>query len=53
MIFDKDVATTYLSIMDTLGVEINLSKSLISDSGTALEFAKRTIFRGEDVSPLP
>jgi len=53
VIFDKDVATSYLSVMRDLGVEINLSKSISSPDGTAFEFAKRTGFKGQDVSPLP
>jgi len=36
--------------MDLLGVGINLSKSLISSH--AFEFAKRFIFKKDDVSPL-
>lgn len=39
--------------MTKLGVEIGLAKSIISPSGSALEFAKRTIFNGQDVSPVP
>jgi len=53
VIFDKEVGDQYLSIMSQLNVEINLSKSIVSHRGTAFEFAKRTIFKGEDVSPLP
>lgn len=52
VIGDKRVALSYLHIMDSLGVGINTSKSLLSHHGTALEFAKRTIFRGIDVSPV-
>jgi len=37
--------------MDDLGVEINLSKSLVSVNGT-FEFAKRLIVDNQDVSPL-
>jgi hypothetical protein len=36
--------------MADLGVEINLSKSVISTSNS-LEFAKRTIVEGTDLSP--
>lgn len=39
-IADKAVADHYLAIMRDLGVEINLSKSLVSSSNV-LEFAKR------------
>ncbi|QDW65421.1 putative RNA-dependent RNA polymerase [Rhizoctonia solani mitovirus 31] len=47
-----DVAKEYLTIMQVLGVGIGLHKSLISLSGTALEFAKKTFFKGVDVSPI-
>jgi hypothetical protein len=47
------VAKAYLSVMSTLGVGIGLHKSLISASGTAVEFAKRTFYCGMDVSPIP
>lgn len=52
VIGDKRVATQYLLIMESLGVGVNTSKSLLSSSGTALEFAKRTIVNGIDVSPV-
>jgi hypothetical protein len=37
--------------MSDLGVEINLTKSLVSSSGSC-EFAKRFYHKGKDVSPL-
>jgi hypothetical protein len=37
--------------MKDLGVEINMSKSLVSASGSC-EFAKRFYYHGIDVSPL-
>jgi len=40
VIADKSVADSYLVIAADLGVEINLSKSLISKAGVS-EFAKR------------
>nr|WAY16621.1 putative RNA-dependent RNA polymerase [Binucleate Rhizoctonia mitovirus 9] len=52
VIGNAKVAKAYLRIMRVLGVGIGLHKSLISASGTALEFAKRTIFKGMDVSPI-
>lgn len=39
--------------MSDLGVKIGLAKSLISPLGTAVEFAKRTLYKGVDVSPIP
>lgn len=53
VIYNTPVAIQYLLIMKSLGVEVGLAKSLISPSGAALEFAKKTYFKGEDVSPLP
>lgn len=45
------VAQEYLRIMDLLGVEVGLAKSLISKT-RSLEFAKRTFIRGRDCSPV-
>lgn len=42
----------YLHILRSLGVECGLHKSVISHNGTSLEFAKRTWFKGQDVSPI-
>jgi len=42
----------YLSVMDKLGVEISLAKSVISESGEDFEFTKRRIKGGLDVSPI-
>jgi len=50
VICNKQVAKRYLKLMEKLGVEVNLTKSLISSH--ALEFAKRFIFKGIDVSPF-
>jgi len=53
VLFDKDVADQYLLLCKQLGVEINLSKSVIAKSKPVVEFAKRTSINGVDVSPLP
>lgn len=53
MIADKAVMIAYLEILDSLGVECGLSKSILSPTGTAAEFAKRTFYKGVDVSPVP
>jgi hypothetical protein len=53
VIGDKKVKDSYLMILKSLGMEVNISKSIMSDRGHALEFAKRTFFRGVDVSPFP
>jgi hypothetical protein len=51
VIANKLVAAEYLRIMDTIGVEVGLSKSMISTTGS-LEFAKRTYIRGRHCSPV-
>lgn len=51
VIADEAVAKEYLRLMDLLGVEINQSKSLVSNRGT-MEFAKR-FFIPEDASLVP
>ena len=52
VIADPSVAPHYLTIMrDTLGVDINLSKSLYSEKG-AMEFAKRLYLDKIDLSPI-
>lgn len=53
VIAHPDVASMYLVVMDELGVSINLTKSVISPSGRCMEFAKKTIFNGVDVSAVP
>nr|WAY16590.1 putative RNA-dependent RNA polymerase [Rhizoctonia solani mitovirus 113] len=52
VIGDAKVARAYLRIMESLGVKVNTSKSLLSHRGLAFEFAKRTVVRGVDVSPV-
>jgi hypothetical protein len=52
VIADPKVAKHYLQTMKILGVGIGLHKSLISKRGIALEFAKRTFYKGMDVSPV-
>lgn len=51
VIANKAVSNSYLFIMETLGVDINMSKSLVSTTGS-LEFAKRLIVESKDVSPI-
>jgi hypothetical protein len=53
VIWNKRVAELYLKYLKDLGVEVGLSKSLVSPKGVALEFAKRTLFKGIDCSPIP
>lgn len=51
VIADESVAKEYLRIMEVLGVEIGLAKSLVSNKST-MEFAKR-LFIPEDASLIP
>lgn len=46
------VAQRYRQLLDKLGVEVGIAKSLVS-RGKTLEFAKRFYFRGVDCSGLP
>lgn len=50
VIFDRDVAAQYLIEMATLGVKINLVKSVVSM--TSFEFAKRFVHQGQNCSAL-
>jgi len=50
IICDDAVANAYLSIMETLGVSINLSKSVVSND--ILEFAKRWMGPNIDITPI-
>jgi len=51
-IFDSKVAKKYLEIMEGLGVDINLLKSVVSCPGQVVEFAKRTHSGTADVSAI-
>lgn len=50
--FDKAVGAMYLSIMESLGVPINLSKSVIAPCEPVAEFVKRFSVGNTDCSPL-
>lgn len=53
VIFNTKVAKRYHKIILSLGVECNLAKSVLSPSGVGLEFAKKTFYKGNNVSPTP
>jgi hypothetical protein len=53
VIFDPIVSSEYLKIMEQLGVGINLLKSIVSDNLPVFEFAKRTYYKGTNVSAVP
>jgi len=50
IIFDEDLAKSYLNVMTLLGVPINQSKSVISRDRPVAEFVKRICHNGKDVS---
>lgn len=50
VIFNDKVATQYLKIMSLLGVKISFAKSVVSKD--TIEFAKRFVSKGHDLSPL-
>lgn len=52
VIADRAVADAYLVIAKDLGIEINLFKSLVSETAVS-EFAKRLFSESGDLSPLP
>jgi hypothetical protein len=52
VIGNRAVADSYLLLMDMIGVDINLTKSILSYKGIGLEFAKRTFVNGVDCSPI-
>lgn len=51
VIADRAVAAQYLRVMEEIGVDISLAKSLVSVT-SSLEFAKRTWIRGREVTPV-
>jgi hypothetical protein len=51
IIFDEAVADSYLSLMEDIGVPINLSKSVIART-LVTEFAKVTTYHGRNVSAI-
>jgi hypothetical protein len=53
VIFDKDVADEYKRLISHIGMTIGLHKSVLSNDGTVVEFAKRIFHHGFDVSPAP
>jgi hypothetical protein len=46
------VKDSYLKLMEDLGVKVNVSKSLLSPKGRALEFAKRFYLDNQNLSPI-
>jgi hypothetical protein len=53
VIWDRRVASDYVTMLSSLSVKINYDKSLISDSQCRrIEFAKRIIFNGYEITGL-
>lgn len=53
IIFNDNLASKYLELMEHFGVPINATKSVVSVGGReVVEYAKRTSIKGVDVSPL-
>jgi len=50
VIFSRDLAKEYLSVMTAIGVPINSSKSVVSKKGVVTEFVKRISVKGNEVS---
>lgn len=53
VIANGSVADEYVKLMSEIGVGLNLSKSLVSVTGRVVEFAKRTLYKGHNISPIP
>jgi len=51
VIGDKAVGELYLRVMDSLGVKVSMAKT--HRSKTTLEFAKRWIHKGQEITPFP
>lgn len=51
LIGDSQIEEEYRKILQTLGVDVSKEKTLSSDE--LCEFAKRYVFRGEEVTPFP
>jgi hypothetical protein len=52
VIGSRPVADEYLKIIKLIGMEVGLHKSVLSNDGSCLEFAKRVIWKGVDISPI-
>lgn len=52
VIFNQRVKVHYLKVVASMGVQCGAHKSLLSPRGVAIEFAKRTLYKGIDISPI-
>jgi hypothetical protein len=53
VIFNHAVSKSYLKTIKLLGMECGLHKSVLSHKGLGLEFAKKTFYKGVNVSVTP
>lgn len=53
VIANGPIAHKYLYIMNAMGVNVGIHKSLLSPSGSSLEFAKRYYYKKVDCSAIP
>lgn len=54
VIADKDVAKSYLSLIESIGVSISMGKSVVrNDTHFSLEFASQYLCNEDNLSPLP
>jgi hypothetical protein len=51
VIYDREVAANYESVINSLGVEIQKEKSLVSND--TFEFAKRVFHKGKEITGFP
>jgi hypothetical protein len=53
VIYDEEVAQRYQTLMRTIGISINMAKSVIGDKDSnQIEFAKRLALRGQEMSSI-
>jgi len=52
VIFNKQVAKSYLDVCNDYGITVGLPKSFVSEEGL-YQFASQNILKGEFISPLP
>nr|UJQ92540.1 MAG: putative RNA-dependent RNA polymerase [Mitoviridae sp.] len=53
VIFNREVSIEYRKVIRLIGMNIGLHKSILSQDGSVIEFAKRIFYKGIDVSPIP
>jgi len=51
VIANKEVALEYLRVIQSLGVDVSMTKTHVSSD--ICEFAKRWIYKGQEITPFP